>query len=165
MKDNVYLKAAMSVFYSLVLTLMLAELITKPVFQPLFDIAVHDTGIPANKLLIICLIAIFLFGFVLLFFQTGIYLMGLKLFNTSKENKSKIFPSLTLSMSIVGAIFLFISMFFDITNPLVLLSIPAVTLLLNSVIYYILSKDRRGFSIVLIISIVMYAMNGLINTI
>lgn len=91
--------------------------------------------------------------------------MGLKLFNTSKENKSKIFPSLTLSMSIVGAIFLFISMFFDITKPLVLLSIPAVTLLLNSVIYYILSKDRRGFSIVLIISIVMYAMNGLINTI
>ena len=164
MKDNVFLKVAMSVFYSFVLTLILVELITKPIFEPLFDIAVHDTGIPANKLLIICWIAIFLFGFVLLFFQTGIYLMGLKLFNTSKENKSKIFPSLTLSMSIVGAIFLFISMFFDITN-LVLLSIPAVTLLLNSVIYYILSKDRRGFSIVLIISIVMYAMNGLINRI
>lgn len=51
MKDNVFLKVAMSVFYSLVLTLMLVELITKPIFEPLFDIAVHDTGIPANYLL------------------------------------------------------------------------------------------------------------------
>lgn len=165
MKDNLFLKVIMSVVYSIVLTLVLPELITKPVFKPLFDTAVHETGISANKLLIICWVAIFLFGFVLLFFQTGIYLMGLKLFNISKENRGKIFPSLTLSMSIFGAIFLFISMFFDITNSLFLLSVPAVVLLLNSIIYYLLSKDKKGFSIVLIISMIMYAINGLVNRI
>ncbi|NLM67885.1 MAG: hypothetical protein GX180_12050 [Enterococcus sp.] len=165
MKDNIFLKIVMSVFYSIVLMLMLVELIKKPVFKPVFDIAVHETGIPANKLLIICGIAIFLFGFVLLFFQTGLYFMGLKIFNTSKENIVNIFPSLTLSMSIVGLIFLFISMFFDITNLLILLIIPAIILLLNSIIYYILSKDRKGFVIILVISLVMYAMNGLVNRI
>lgn len=91
--------------------------------------------------------------------------MGLKLFNTSKENLTKIFPSVTLSMSIVGVIFLFVSMFIDVTNSLVLLSTPAIVLLLNSIIYYILSKDRKGFLIILVISMVMYAMNGLVNRI
>ncbi|WP_218657999.1 hypothetical protein [Enterococcus thailandicus] len=165
MKDNIFFKVIMSVFYSFVLMLMLIELITKPIFKPVFDIAVHETGIPASKLLIICGIAIFLFGFVLLFFQTGIYFMGLKLFNTSKENLTKIFPSVTLSMSIVGVIFLFVSMFIDVTNSLVLLTTPAIVLLLNSIIYYILSKDRKGFLIILVISMVMYAMNGLVNRI
>lgn len=165
MKDNIFFKMIMSVFYSIVLMLMLIELITKPVFKPVFDIAVHETGIPASKLLIICGIGIFLFGFVLLFFQTGIYFMGLKLFNTSKENLTKIFPSVTLSMSIVGVIFLVVSMFIDVTNSLVLLSTPAIVLLLNSIIYYILSKDRKGFLILLVISVVMYAMNGLVNRI
>lgn len=163
MKDNIFLKAVMSVSYSVVLMLMLVEIITKPVFKPVFDTAVGETGIPTNKLLIICGIAIFLFGFVLLFFQTGIYSMGLKLFNTSKENGTKIFPSVTLSMNVVGVIFLFGSMFFDMTNSLVLLSLPAIILLLNSIIYYLLSKDRKGFFIILVISMVMYAMNGLIN--
>lgn len=68
-------------------------------------------------------------------------------------------------MSIVGVIFLFVSMFIDVTNSLVLLTTPAIVLLLNSIIYYILSKDRKGFLIILVISMVMYAMNGLVNRI
>lgn len=85
MKDNIFFKVIMSVFYSIVLMLMLIELITKPIFKPVFDIAVHETGIPASKLLIICGIAIFLFGFVLLFFKLEFILWDLNFLTLQKR--------------------------------------------------------------------------------
>ena len=100
MKKQIFLKISMSFFYSITLTLIFYELLSKPVISTLLDVAVYETKIPASKLIILCLLFTFLFGFVLLFLQTGLYLMGLKIFNISQENRSHMFPSITISMSI-----------------------------------------------------------------
>lgn len=163
MKKQIFLKISMSFFYSITLTLIFYELLSKPVISTLLDVAVYETKIPASKLIILCLLFTFLFGFVLLFLQTGLYLMGLKIFNISQENRSHMFPSITISMSIVGIVFLVLSQFFNLASPWILYIIPGITLLLNSVIYYMSSKDKLGFFIVLVISIAMYIMNGVIN--
>jgi len=161
MKEKYGLKLAMSFFYSLTFMILFLNLVTKPVFEKVLNSAVDETGISREKFIVICAISTFLFAFVFLFIQTGFYSMLLKLFKASKENLEKIFPSVTTSASIVAALYLWASEIFEISNFVIFIVMPAATLLLNSVLYYLLSKDKKGFIIILLASIVLFTLNGL----
>ncbi len=164
-KNDLLIKIGLSVSYASVLVLMLLEWFSQPKVEPVRQFVTHETGLSILELVVIGIVVVFLLGLILLYSQSGIYILFLRFFHVSKNQRTKVFPAVVLSMCLVGSIFLMGSMFVDITHPVILFTVPAAVLLLNSLLFYLLRKDKKGFSIIFALSIAMYAVNSLLNQI
>jgi 4-amino-4-deoxy-L-arabinose transferase-like glycosyltransferase len=164
-KDNIIVKVGMSISYAAVVVLLLLIRISQPDFKPALRLMTQKTGLSEAELVVISIGIVFLLGLIFLYFQSGIYILFLKFFRISKNQRIKVFPAVVLSMCLVGSIFLVASLFVDVTHPAIVLLLPAAILLLNSFLFYMMGKDKKGFSIIFALSIAMYAVNGLLNQI
>jgi hypothetical protein len=80
-KNDLLIKIGLSVSYASVLVLMLLEWFSQPKVEPVRQFVTHETGLSILELVVIGIVVVFLLGLILLYSQSGIYILFLRFFH------------------------------------------------------------------------------------